>query len=99
MSAHDPFFLQPSAPSGEWAYVSAIVLIEDRSDPFTDLAGLEHITAHAFGQRRKMLRASLRGLGDAEALLALAGIDPTARPETVPPEGFFTLVRAWRATN
>lgn len=78
---------------------SAIVLIEDRSDPFLDLAGLEHITAHAFGQRRKMLRASLRGLGDAEALLALAGIDPTARPETVPPEGFFALVRAWRATN
>ena len=78
---------------------SAIVVIEDRPDYFEDLAGLEHVTAQAFGQRRKMLRASLRGLGDAEALLAAAGIDPTARPETVPPEGFFALVRAWRATN
>jgi 16S rRNA (adenine1518-N6/adenine1519-N6)-dimethyltransferase len=46
-----------------------------------------------------MLRASLRGLGDAEALLAAAGIDPTARPETVSPEGFFALVRAWRASH
>jgi 16S rRNA (adenine1518-N6/adenine1519-N6)-dimethyltransferase len=78
---------------------SAIVLIEDRTGPFDDLAGLEHITAHAFGQRRKMLRASLRGLGNPEALLAQAGLDPTARPETVPPEGFFALVRAWRASN
>ena len=33
------------------------------------------VTAAAFGQRRKMLRASLRSLGDAEALLAEAGID------------------------
>jgi 16S rRNA (adenine1518-N6/adenine1519-N6)-dimethyltransferase len=78
---------------------SAIVVIEDRADNFADLAGLEHVTAVAFGQRRKMLRASLRGLGDAEALLAAAGIDPTARPETVSPEGFFALVRAWRASH
>jgi 16S rRNA (adenine1518-N6/adenine1519-N6)-dimethyltransferase len=76
---------------------SAIVVIEDRRDPFEDLAGLEHVTAAAFGQRRKMLRASLRGLGDAEALLEVAGIEPTARPETIAPEGFFALTRAWRA--
>jgi 16S rRNA (adenine1518-N6/adenine1519-N6)-dimethyltransferase len=72
------------------------VVIEDRADDFDDLAGLEHVTAAAFGQRRKMLRASLRGLGDAEALLAIVGINPTARPETVSPEGFFALTRAWR---
>ena len=78
---------------------SAIVVIEDRTDNFQDLAGLEHVTAQAFGQRRKMLRASLRGLGDAEALLASAGIDPTARPETISPEGFFDLTRAWRAAT
>lgn len=75
---------------------SAIVIIEDHNDPFDDLSGLEHVTAAAFGQRRKMLRASLRGLGDAEALLAKAGIEPTARPETIQPEGFFALTRAWR---
>lgn len=78
---------------------SAIVVIEDRADPFDDLAGLEHVTAAAFGQRRKMLRASLRGLGDAEALLAAAGIEPTARPETIPPEGFFALTQAWRTSH
>jgi 16S rRNA (adenine1518-N6/adenine1519-N6)-dimethyltransferase len=76
---------------------SAIVVIEDRTDPFDDLAGLEHVTAAAFGQRRKMLRASLRGLGDAEALLAAAGIEPTARPETIAPEAFFRLTQAWRS--
>ena len=76
---------------------SAVVSITDRPDPFDDLAGLEHITGLAFGQRRKMLRASLKALGDPEPLLATAGIAPQARPETVPPEGFFALVRAWRA--
>jgi 16S rRNA (adenine1518-N6/adenine1519-N6)-dimethyltransferase len=78
---------------------SAIVILEDRTDPFPDLAGLEHITAHAFGQRRKMLRASLKGLGNADALLAAAGIAGTARPETIPPDGFFALTRAWRALH
>jgi 16S rRNA (adenine1518-N6/adenine1519-N6)-dimethyltransferase len=75
---------------------SAIVVIEDRPEQFEDIAGLEHITAAAFGQRRKMLRASLKGLGQVEALLEAANIDPTARPESIPPEGFFALTRAWR---
>jgi 16S rRNA (adenine1518-N6/adenine1519-N6)-dimethyltransferase len=45
-------------------------------------ADIERVTAQAFGQRRKMLRASLRGLAvNAETLLAGAGIDPTARAE------------------
>jgi 16S rRNA (adenine1518-N6/adenine1519-N6)-dimethyltransferase len=76
---------------------SAIVILEDHDKPFADLAGLEHVTAHAFGQRRKMLRASLKGLGNCEAILGAAGIDPTARPETIEPEGFFALAKAWRA--
>lgn len=76
---------------------SAIVILEDHKRPFNDLAGLEHITAHAFGQRRKMLRASLKGLGNCEAILEEAGINPTARPETIEPEGFFALTKAWRA--
>ncbi len=41
---------------------------------------VEKVTAAAFGQRRKMLRQSLKSLGG-EALLENAGIDPTARPE------------------
>jgi 16S rRNA (adenine1518-N6/adenine1519-N6)-dimethyltransferase len=78
---------------------SAIVILEDHHKPFADLAGHEHVTAHAIGQRRKMLRASLKGLGNCEAILGAAGIDPTARPETIEPEGFFALAKAWRAAN
>jgi 16S rRNA (adenine1518-N6/adenine1519-N6)-dimethyltransferase len=50
------------------------------------------VTAAAFGQRRKMLRQSLKPLGvDALALLAEAGIEPTARAEEIPIEGFVKL--------
>lgn len=56
---------------------------------------LEKTTAAAFGQRRKMLRASLRSLGgDAEALLADAGIDPTRRAETLSVVEFCALARS-----
>ncbi len=57
-------------------------------------AVLERVTAAAFGQRRKMLRSSLKALGmDTEALLAEAGIDPTERAEDVPVAGFVELAR------
>ena len=53
------------------------------------------MTEAAFGQRRKMLRQSLRSLGpDAPSLLAAAGIEPTARAEDIPVEGFVALARA-----
>ena len=59
-----------------------------------DAATLSRITAAAFGQRRKMLRASLRGLHpDIESLLAQAGIPPTARAEEIGLEAFCTLAR------
>jgi 16S rRNA (adenine1518-N6/adenine1519-N6)-dimethyltransferase len=61
------------------------------------LEALERVTAAAFNQRRKMLRASLRALGDAEALLGAAGIEPTARPEDLPVEAFCALARAFAA--
>ena len=55
---------------------------------------LSGITAAAFNQRRKMLRASLRGLHpDIEALLTEAGIAPTARAEEIDLEHFCTLAR------
>jgi len=54
---------------------------------------LERVTQAAFGQRRKMLRQSLKSLGG-EALLAKAGIDPTARPEDLKIEQFAALARA-----
>jgi 16S rRNA (adenine1518-N6/adenine1519-N6)-dimethyltransferase len=55
---------------------------------------LARITAAAFGQRRKMLRASLRALSpDIEARLREAGIEPTSRAEDVPLEAFCALAR------
>ena len=59
------------------------------------LAALQAVTAAAFGQRRKMLRTSLRALGG-EALCAAAEIDPSDRAEVVPVEGFLRLAQAWR---
>ena len=74
---------------------SAIVRLEPRPAPLApaDLSDLEKITAASFGQRRKMLRQSLKALGG-EALLDKAGIDPTARPEELTIEQFAALARA-----
>jgi 16S rRNA (adenine1518-N6/adenine1519-N6)-dimethyltransferase len=74
---------------------SAIVRLEPRGQPLApaELADLEKITQAAFGQRRKMLRQSLKPLGG-EALLEKAGIDPTARPEDLKIEAFAALARA-----
>jgi 16S rRNA (adenine1518-N6/adenine1519-N6)-dimethyltransferase len=74
---------------------SAIVRLEPRQQPLApaDLRELEKVTAAAFGQRRKMLRQSLKPLGG-EALLEKAGIDPTARPEDLAIEQFAALARA-----
>jgi len=61
---------------------------------------LEAVTQAAFGQRRKMLRQSLRSLdGDAATLLAAAGLDPTARAEDISVEGFVSLARALAVTR
>jgi 16S rRNA (adenine1518-N6/adenine1519-N6)-dimethyltransferase len=74
---------------------SAIVRLDPRQEPLApaDLRQLERVTATAFGQRRKMLRQSLRPLGG-EALLEKAGIDPTARPEDLTITDFAALARA-----
>ena len=59
------------------------------------LADLEAVTAAAFGQRRKMLRQSLKRLtSDAEGLVRAAGLDPTARPETLSVTELAALARA-----
>jgi 16S rRNA (adenine1518-N6/adenine1519-N6)-dimethyltransferase len=80
---------------------STLVQLTPRAAPFGDcrFADLERITAAAFGQRRKMLRASLRTLGDSEALLAAAGVTPTARAEELTVEKFCALARALAAAS
>jgi len=57
-------------------------------------ATLERVTAAAFGQRRKMLRQSLKSLGPAEKLLEIAGLEPTRRAEEIAVTGFCALARA-----
>ena len=57
-----------------------------------DRAALEHVTRLAFGQRRKMLRASLKPIGG-EALLNRAGIDPQGRPQDLDIAAFCRLAR------
>lgn len=75
---------------------SAIVRLTDRADPYPHLDALERITAAAFGQRRKMLRAALRSLlPEPTPLLHAAGIEPTARAEEIDQAGFRRLTDAW----
>ncbi|HKS84890.1 MAG TPA: 16S rRNA (adenine(1518)-N(6)/adenine(1519)-N(6))-dimethyltransferase RsmA [Pseudolabrys sp.] len=74
---------------------SSVVRLSPRPVPLDCDAGvLQRVTEAAFGQRRKMLRQSLKTLGsDTAELLARAGIEPTARAEEIPVEGFVTLTR------
>ncbi|MGC1301176.1 MAG: 16S rRNA (adenine(1518)-N(6)/adenine(1519)-N(6))-dimethyltransferase RsmA [Caulobacteraceae bacterium] len=74
---------------------SAVVRLDPRQDrPSDDLIRrLEDVTRAAFGQRRKMLRSSLKPIGG-ENLLRAAGVDPDARAETIPIEGFLRLAQA-----
>jgi 16S rRNA (adenine1518-N6/adenine1519-N6)-dimethyltransferase len=61
---------------------------------------LERLTEAAFGQRRKMLRQSLRSLGgDPEVLLAAAEAPPTARAEELSVAQFAALARALQNTR
>ncbi len=73
---------------------AAVVMIDRAWAPADgpDLAALNLITKAAFGQRRKMLRTSLKGLGpNISQALAAAGIHDTARPEAVSVSQFRTL--------
>lgn len=74
---------------------STIVQLRPRETPLApaDQDQLEKVTATAFGQRRKMLRASLKSMGG-EKLLTSVGIDPTSRPEQLSIEQFCALANA-----
>lgn len=77
---------------------SSLVRLTPRSQPLApaDKRSLERVLAAAFGQRRKMLRVSLKSLGvDAAELLAAAAVAPTARAEEVDVLGFCRLARSY----
>jgi 16S rRNA (adenine1518-N6/adenine1519-N6)-dimethyltransferase len=86
--------LPPSAFTPPPKVFSAVVLLTPHAvqpDPSL-FSRMETLTAAAFGQRRKMLRGSLRGMGG-EALLSRAGIDGERRAETLSVDEFDRLVK------
>jgi 16S rRNA (adenine1518-N6/adenine1519-N6)-dimethyltransferase len=76
---------------------SAVVRLTPRPDrPPDDIVDrLQRVTAATFGQRRKMLRSSLKALGGA-ALCAAVGVDPTARAEDIAVERYLALAAQLR---
>ena len=80
--------------------MSAVVHLDPLAAPEgVEPAMLERLTAAAFGQRRKMLRQSLRGVPGALAALDELGIDPTRRAETVSVDEFVALARVIRSAG
>jgi 16S rRNA (adenine1518-N6/adenine1519-N6)-dimethyltransferase len=74
--------------------MSAVVHIVPAVQPEgVRFATLEKLTAAAFGQRRKMLRQSLKGLPGALEALERLGVDPTRRAETLTVEDFVAIAR------
>lgn len=85
------FDVPPQAFTPPPKVTSSVVHLTPRDTPLPcEVKKLERVTEAAFGQRRKMLRQSLKPLGG-EALLAKAGIDPTRRAETLSVAEFVTL--------
>jgi 16S rRNA (adenine1518-N6/adenine1519-N6)-dimethyltransferase len=81
---------------------STVVLMGPRPEPLAPCRAddLERVAAAGFGQRRKMLRQSLKSLGvNAEALLAAAGVMPTARAEELSVVEFCALARGYAALS
>ena len=91
------FDIAPSAFVPPPKVTSSVVRLVPRATlARCDLSVLERVTQAAFGQRRKMLRQSLKSLErDPAPLLEAAGLDPTARAEEIPVEGFVALARAF----
>jgi 16S rRNA (adenine1518-N6/adenine1519-N6)-dimethyltransferase len=78
--------------------MSAVVHITPAPEPEgVKFATLERLTAAAFGQRRKMLRQSVKGLPGALDALSRVGIDPTRRAETLSVSEFVEVARVMSA--
>ncbi|HZK91199.1 MAG TPA: 16S rRNA (adenine(1518)-N(6)/adenine(1519)-N(6))-dimethyltransferase RsmA [Stellaceae bacterium] len=91
------FDIPPRAFTPPPKVTSSVVRLVPRAMPLAaaDKARLERVTAAAFGQRRKMLRSSLKPLGlPVEILLAAAGVAGTARAEELSVAEFCALARA-----
>ena len=94
------FDIPPQAFTPQPKVTSTLVHFSPRRDreDIVLFATMEKITAAAFGQRRKMLRQSLKTLNvDEDALLTAANISPTARAEEIDIAGFVRLAAAYEA--
>jgi 16S rRNA (adenine1518-N6/adenine1519-N6)-dimethyltransferase len=89
------FDISPAAFVPQPKVTSSVVRLVPRPAPEPcDRRALEQVSAAAFGQRRKMLRQSLKSLpADPLRLVAAADVDPTRRAETVPVSGFVAMAR------
>jgi 16S rRNA (adenine1518-N6/adenine1519-N6)-dimethyltransferase len=89
------FDISPAAFVPQPKVTSSVVRLVPRAAPEPcDRRALEQVTAAAFGQRRKMLRQSLKSLAaDPARLAAAAQLDPTRRAETIPVSGFVAMAR------
>ena len=90
------FDLPPGAFTPPPRVHATVVRLTPREDrpPAALLAAIERVTRAAFGQRRKMLRSSLRILGvDPVTLCEAAGVDPGQRAQELPIEAFERLAR------
>ncbi|MCX8569468.1 MULTISPECIES: 16S rRNA (adenine(1518)-N(6)/adenine(1519)-N(6))-dimethyltransferase RsmA [Hyphomicrobiales] len=88
------FDVPPQAFTPPPKVTSSVVHLVPRAEPLAiDVKVLGRVTEAAFGQRRKMLRQSLKSMGG-ERVLEIAGIDPTRRAETLSIEEFVALAKA-----
>ena len=96
------FDISPSAFTPPPKVTSSVVELVPRASPLPCDAGtLSALTQGAFGQRRKMLRQSMKGFAtarglDLPGLLSVAGLETTMRAEEVDVAGFVALARAAR---
>jgi 16S rRNA (adenine1518-N6/adenine1519-N6)-dimethyltransferase len=89
MKVHRSAFVPPPK------VMSAVVhIVPEPMPPGVRAATLEALTGAAFGQRRKMLRQSLKGLHGALEALERVGTEPTRRAETLSVEDFVAVARA-----
>ncbi|MDP2800624.1 MAG: 16S rRNA (adenine(1518)-N(6)/adenine(1519)-N(6))-dimethyltransferase RsmA [Phreatobacter sp.] len=89
------FDVAPSAFVPPPKITSSVVHLVPRAEPLPcAVRMLERVTLAAFGQRRKMIRQSLKGLGrDPMPLIEAAGLDPTERAENLTIDDFCRLAR------
>lgn len=91
------FNIKPTAFTPPPKVMSTVATLVPRDKPLVDVdrKQLERVTQAAFGQRRKMLRASLKSLGvNGKELATKAGIEPTKRAEELSVQEFCALVQA-----